>query len=103
MFAKFYLPVFIYFIFYLKYSCQAKNPARYPEYGPYQLSGRISGIRLLDYPDIRPAGYPAKTEKTASGASQLKSHEKVLVIDTVSLLSELDQTLFEKSDQDLTQ
>jgi hypothetical protein len=47
-------------------SCQAKCPAGYPISGPYRLSGRISGIRLLDQPDIRPAGYPAKTESGAS-------------------------------------
>jgi hypothetical protein len=43
---------------------------RYPAITGYPVSGfwigRISGIRLLDQPDLRPAGYPAKT---VSGAS----------------------------------
>jgi hypothetical protein len=39
-----------------------------------RLPCRISGIRLLDWPDIRPAGYPAKT---VSGASlEIISHYK---------------------------
>jgi hypothetical protein len=62
MFAIIVKAVFIHFIFYQKYSCQAKYPAGYPVSGPYQ----ISGIRLLDKPDIRPVGYPAKTVSDAS-------------------------------------
>jgi hypothetical protein len=50
-----------------EFSCQAKYPAGYPVSGSY----RISGIRLLDNPDIRLAGYPAKT---VSGASLLTSN-----------------------------
>jgi hypothetical protein len=38
---------------------------------PCPISDRISGIRLLDNPDIRLAGYPAKT---VSGASLLTSN-----------------------------
>jgi hypothetical protein len=66
----------IYLIFDQKYSCQAKYLAgyRYPALtgypAGYPVSGfwisRISGIRLLDKPDIRPTGYPTKT---VSGAS----------------------------------
>jgi hypothetical protein len=52
---------------YQKYSCQAKYPSGYTVSGPY----RISGIRLLDWPDIQPAGYPAKT---VSGASLIAAY-----------------------------
>jgi hypothetical protein len=62
-----------YLIFYQNYSCQAKYPGGYPALTGYPVSGflirLISGIRLFDYPDIRPAGYPAKT---VSGASLIQ-------------------------------
>jgi hypothetical protein len=55
-----------YFVFYQKYICQDKYPAGYLVSGPNRISGQISGIRLMDKPDIQLAGYPAKT---VSGAS----------------------------------
>jgi hypothetical protein len=66
MFAK---TIIVKFFLKKKLSCvlpkiylQEKYPVGYPVSG----LNRISGIRLLNLPDIRPAGYPAKTVSDAS-------------------------------------
>jgi hypothetical protein len=60
--------LWIYLTFYQKYSWQPKYPAGYPVSGPYWIP--VSGIRLLVYPDMWLAGYPAKT---LSGASLFRA------------------------------
>ena len=59
--------------FILVYQLKVTKIAGYPDnrksgIRPYRISGLKAGIRLLEKPDIRPAGYPAKS---VSGASLL--------------------------------
>jgi hypothetical protein len=52
-------------VFFISYfashlNVELKNPAGYPISGLHRISGRISGIRLLDWPDIRQNQYPMR-------------------------------------------